>query len=262
MLQAQTPPQPAPPKPAAQAQSGYENIESVWSISLFYWRPDGQPLMRGGKESTNPPAQALDLPGKPKGTPGVILTFPTGRSNRLEVSAFETRGSGNTVAGRELTFFGETFDQGDLLTADYRVRNAKVSWNYLSYPYPPLDAKFRIKTLWEVQYTSIRSVITAPLSENMTQAKGSRSIIYPTLGLGMELVPSPKHFRVEIKGSGMGFPHRAALWDAEGSAVVRIGNLEIFGGGKAFHFKTSPQKDQYMLGTLWGPYGGIRWVFR
>ena len=60
----------------------------------------------------------------------------------------------------------------------------------------------------------------------------------------------------------MAFPHRSALADAEGSAVVRVRRLEIFAGGKCLHFKTSPKKhDTYISGTLWGPEGGVRWVF-
>src|SRR5258708_22572864 len=109
-MRAQAPPQPPEPKPAAptpappqpqppaQTKSGYEELESKWSIGVFYWRPDRAPILRGGASSTNPPAQALDFPGKPRETPGVTLWFPTGHSNRVEVSAFETRGSGSLTA--------------------------------------------------------------------------------------------------------------------------------------------------------------------
>jgi hypothetical protein len=60
----------------------------------------------------------------------------------------------------------------------------------------------------------------------------------------------------------MAIPHHSSLGDAEGTAVVRLGPIEIFAGGKLLHFKTSVQQDTYIKGTLWGPYGGLRWVFR
>jgi hypothetical protein len=60
----------------------------------------------------------------------------------------------------------------------------------------------------------------------------------------------------------MAIPHHSAIGDAEGTVVIRIRSLEIFAGGKTLYFKTSPQSDTYTKGTLWGPYGGLRWVFR
>ena len=71
-----------------------------------------------------------------------------------------------------------------------------------------------------------------------------------------------KHFRLETRGSGMGFPHHSMLADAEGSAVVRLGNIEIFAGAKYLQFSTSPKQEAFMKGTLWGPDGGVRWVFK
>jgi hypothetical protein len=260
-----TKPEPAPPKPAAPAKSGYEEIESVWSFGVFYWRPNGKPILRGGAESPDPVAQSLDLPGKPKQVPGVTFSFPTGRSNRLEVSAFEARGSGSVKAPGDVNYFGQGFSDGDLLSTKYKIRNIKATWNYLTYPYPPLDAKFRIKTLWEVQYVMVQPVITGPVVDLTVPppvADSKFSIILPTVGLGLELVPSPKHFRFEMRGTGMGFPGRSVLWDADAMATVRIGNLEVFGGGKALYFRSSPKKSQFMSDRLWGPIGGVRWVFR
>ena len=41
----------------------------------------------------------------------------------------------------------------------------------------------------------------------------------------------------------MAIPHHTSLGDAEGSAVVRLGSVEIFAGAKFLHFKTSSQQD-------------------
>lgn len=268
-LLAQTPeqpPAPVPPKPApVKTKSAYENLESVWSVSLFYWRPDGKAVLRGGAQSTNPPAQALDYPAKPRQTPGIMLTVPTGHSNRIEVSAWETRGTGSVTASRDETFFGQDFTQGDLLSARYKIRNLKATWNYLSYPYPTLDSRFRVKTLWEVQYVAAYSTVIGPPPDSATPgpvSTGKLTLIMPTFGLGIEWIPSPKHFRFEGRSSGMGLPGKAALWDADALAVARVGNFEIFGGAKAFYFRDSPKKQQFIRDRLWGPMVGVRWVFR
>jgi hypothetical protein len=259
-------PAPAPaPASAPAAKLGFEELESVWSVSLFYWQPTGKPILRGGEASTDPNSQGLDFPGKPKGTPGVMFTFPTGRSNRIEISGFQTSGSGSSTAPINVTYFGQGFTSGDVLASSYKIRAIKATWNYLSYPYPPLDAKFRIKTLWEVQYVRAYPVITGPqvdLSVPPPVASSTFNVILPTLGLGVELIPSPKHFRFEARATGMAFPGRAALWDADAMATFRLGKLEVFGGGKAFYFRSSPKKEQFMRDRLWGPIGGVRWVFR
>jgi len=93
---------------------------------------------------------------------------------------------------------------------------------------------------------------------SVNPAAGTRSIIYPTLGLGFEGTLS-RHFRFEAKGSGFALPHRAVIGDGEGSLGLRFGHLEFIVGAKAFHFKTSTKKDQYVSGTMYGPYGGIRY---
>ena len=264
-------PAPAPVKNQA-GRSTFEETESVWSFSAFYWLPKGDGKLAGGRLSPDPPVQTIDLLGKIKNTPGVILTVPTGRSNRLEFTVWEAKNAGSTTATRDHFFLGAPFDRGDFLSTEYRIRSAKMTWNYMSFPYPVLDAKFRIKTLWEFQYVDVQPVITAPFTARpasggnpetpATRVTGKRTILTPTLGLGMQYVPSPKHFRLEARGTAMAYPGKSQIWDVEGTATARIGNFEIFAGGKLFHYRTSPGKDQYLEGNLWGPMGGVRWMFR
>ena len=192
-----------------------------------------------------------------------MIAIPAGKFNRLEISYFQANGVGNSTAPQNLDLFGATVPADDYLAINYRVRNYKVSWNYLTWPSPPENAKFRIKTLWEIQYTTIGASVDAPFetSISFTPAVGSKYIFLPTFGLGGEYVPS-KHFRIEGGGSAFGFPHKAELWDAEANAVGRIGHFEIYAGAKIFHFKTSPNADNYFEGTLKGPYAGLRFVFK
>jgi hypothetical protein len=118
-----------------------------------------------------------------------------------------------------------------------------------------------------VQYTTIQTRIDAPFravsvdsSGNpiSNTASGTRWFIFPTFGGAIDKRLA-KNFRVEAKASGFGVPHRAAIWDAEGSAIYQIGHLDLIGAYKGFHFKTSPQSDQYLVDTLSGAYAGVRW---
>jgi hypothetical protein len=196
-----------------------------------------------------------------------VFTTRAGRSNRLEFSAFEIRGTSNTVATQDLVLFGDEFEEDEPLVTDYRIRNAKFSLNYLTFPNPPADSKLRFKTLWEVQYAQIRTLTVAPLRATSDvpafPTPGSRTVFLPTVGLGVEVVPSPRHFRLDIRASGLGFPNRSAILDGEAAAVIRAGrHLELFGGYKAFYVRTSPKKDHFFSATIGGPFFGIRWVFR
>jgi hypothetical protein len=190
-----------------------------------------------------------------------MVTFPMKSSTRLEFSYLTLNARGSTIAPTDLGLFGGTISQGEPLSNTYSLRQLKLAWNYLTYPNPPQDAKFRVKTLWEVQYVELKPSVELTVTAPGLPLVGSQRIILPTVGLGIEYVPS-KRFRMELHGSGMLVPHHSALGDAEGAAIVRLGSIEIFAGAKVLHFKTSPNSDTFIQGTLWGPDGGVRWVFR
>jgi hypothetical protein len=255
----------APASTAAPADVNKDEIDGVGSVSLFYWLSDGTPSLIGGKQSTAATAGGgnLGLPADNKRAPGIVIAIPAGKFNRFEVSYFQTNGVGNSTSIQNLELFGQSVPANDYLAINYRIRNYKFSWNYLTWPSPPENAKFRIKTLWEIQYTTIATSVDAPFETSLTfaPAVATKHIIFPTFGLGGEYVPS-KHFRIEARGSGFGFPHKAEQWEAEANAVGRIGHFEIFAGAKIFHFKTSPNADNYLEATLKGPYAGLRFVFK
>jgi hypothetical protein len=187
------------------------------------------------------------------------------------MSYFRTQGGGNTVAGppaynKGFLVWGANFSQGDLIATSYTLQNVKISLDYLSWPFPVNNARFRLKTLWEVQYTTIRSsadAVYAPQVDSsgnaiQTSGTGSDWFIWPTFGLGMEYMIS-RHFRFEAKGSGFAIPHHATIWDTEAFFAYRFGSWELDFGGKAFHFKTSPKHPQYMFSTMPGAFVGVRW---
>jgi hypothetical protein len=261
VLAAQQEPAQAPAAPSPVKPQEPENIERMMSISLYDWLPNGGPKFRGGAVPIGAPPHNLALPTKPSRAYGAMLTIPMKGSTRLEVSYETLNDRGNAVAPTDLVIFGGTIPQNEPLAMDYSLRHIKGSWNYLTYPNPPQDAKFRIKTLWEVHYLRLYPTVIATVSGPDQPISAKRSILLPAAGLGLEYVAS-KHFRLELRGSGMGFPNHSALGDGEGSAVVRVRRLEIFAGAKALYFRTSPKQETYINGLLWGPYGGLRWVFR
>jgi len=252
MVVAQQPPVAQPKAP--------EDIERMFSIAAYDWLPGGGPRLRGGQQAFEPPSHNLGLPKKPSRAYGAILTIPMKGSTRLEVSYLTLNDRGNTIAPTDLGFFGGVIDKGEPLAMDYSLRHLKVSWNYLTYPNPPQDAKFRIKTLWEFHVLQIKPTIVATVTAPDQPLGESQRSLLPAVGMGLEYVPS-RHFRMEWRGSGMGFPNRSSIGDTEATVVGRIGRLEIFGGGKLLYFRTSPKKETYIQGTLWGPFAGIRWVF-
>ena len=264
--QESAPQQPAPqppPKPSSEV-ARWETSDGAFSFALFYWLNPGHPIMRTGRKATEGANWNLNFPGHNQATPGAMLGIPLGRYHTLRFSYFRTRGSAGTTATADAFYFGESFTKGDALSTRYTLQNAKISLDYVSWPFPVGDSRLRIKTLWEVQYLSIRSAIDAPLAVDSdgnpspVSAVGTTYLIYPTLGMGLEAFLS-KHFRWELKGSGFALPRRSTLWDAETFAAYRSGKFEIVFGGKGFHYKTSPKRESYLRGTLPGGFVGLRW---
>ena len=264
---AQTPPPPAPT--VAQAPNQDNSGEGAFSFQAFYWLTKGHPDMFAGKTHVATTPGDLSFPGDAKYSPGVVVSFPAGSDNSVRVSYFRTQGTGNTVASKELNIFSTDFTTGDYLATRYTLQNVKVSLDFLSYPTPP-TSKFRLKTLWEVQYLTLYSSVDGPLKPILVDSsgnlipntgEGTRYFFLPSFGAALEHTTT-KNFRWEIRFSGFGIPHRAALWDGQAYIAYRIDRFELTAGYKGFYFKTSPKNDQYFKGTLSGAYVGLTWYPR
>jgi hypothetical protein len=171
------------------------------------------------------------------------------------------KGQGNSVLGVSEAYFGDLYAINDVLATNWATKSYKLSWHYLTYPYPSAGAKFRLKTLYEFQYASIGSGFNAPADVNAAAVFGTKSIIRPTFGLGIEYHPM-RRVRFEASLSGIGLPHHGDMYDAEASLVVRGPHFEFLAGGKIFHLKTTPQADQYFTQTIFGPYAGLRLIWK
>jgi hypothetical protein len=234
----------------------------TFSIMALYWLNNDQPVMRGGAGDTTLLQGNLHFTGNKKYAYAGVVTIPTSRENSLEFTYWRKQGYGTSVIGdTTYNFFGNNFAPGDSVLTRYTLEGLKLSWNYLTWPYPSNGAKLRIKTLWEVQYVGIGTTFDAPADPDAIPTNGNKSVILPTLGLGVEYHPA-KHLRLEAKASGFGIVHHSDIWDVQASVVLRYGRLEFFLSEKGYHYKTSPQGDQYFTQTILGPVGGVRFMFK
>jgi len=186
----------------------------------------------------------------------------------------DARASGDFTAATDLRLWDQTYAKGTFLSTDYRLQHGKISFDYLTWPYPVESRRFRLKTLWQFQYTGIRAGFDAPkipiTDENglpFVDASGNpitygvinnRWFIYPEFGIGVAYF-SGRHFRVEANGAGFTWPRRSTVWDADASANIRYGRFELRFGAKAFSFKTNTENEFYLKGTLYSGFAGIRW---
>ena len=188
----------------------------------------------------------------------------------LNFSGFITKGATNTTLALNPDLFGTVYTPGEFLTANYTIKDFKLSLQDLLFPFPRKNTqKWHIKTLWEVQYASIATSINAPYAPAtdssgnavVNNSTGSRMVVYPTFGLAGEYHLT-KNLELEANGSGFTIPHHATIGDAEGSIGYRLGDVELVVAEKLFHFKTSPQNSEYFRTTLLGAYAGLRWYPR
>lgn len=281
---------PAPAESHAPAQTGQPNISAppdlpkypdvkmpgetgIW-IGLGLGRPNGSPIFDKGRASGITYNSLVTMQGEPKYGENAEFGVALGSHDALVLSGFTTRASGNFPAATALELWGKGYDQGVLISTDYRLKDVKLSFEYLMWPNPVGTHHFRLKTLWQVQYVNARTGFDAPLlpitstsggallnssGQVITyQASGNRWFMSPTLGLsGTEYLA--KFIRLEVNGSGFALPRHWTIWDTEGSLNFRFGHFEVGGGVRAFHAKTSTNGSYYVRGTWLTPQVSLRW---
>ena len=278
----QPPAQPTPPVPPEQAGTpGNVRLpppppkvidvrmpgEAGFFIGLTGWLPVGNSYLDKGRASTFTGLSYLQLAGQSHGAYGIDVGAAAGLHNTVKVSYFVDKFAGTTKAPTDLVVFGQTFSAGEPMTTNSKLSDVKVSFEYLTWPYPVEKRHFRLKTLWQMQYVTMRGIFDDPIksatpdsSGNITSVavQGSKSFFSPALGLGFhEYATRNIHFEADI--SGFAWPHRWQLVDGEVTVAVRINHIDVRGGVKLFHFRTSPQQDYFYRGTLAGGFVGVRW---
>lgn len=265
----QTPPPqttqaPAPPAPAPGPQRPVPDYPDPRTLTLgiAYWAtgPGTEPALYTGRQAFD--YETLTNLGKPHRSPGVEASLPITRTGELHLEYFRIAGDGNQIAPAATDVFGSAnYSKGDYLATQYKVQSAKLYLDDLLFPHKFPVAKFRVKSLWEVQWVSGKATTDAPYLDAKgvsASASGSRQIIFPEFGLAAEYAIAP-HILLRASGAGFGLYHKADLWDAEATIAFRRGMWELRGGGKAFHFKTSPNNSDYLTATFTGAFVGLRW---
>ena len=266
---------PEPPPPPPKVPDVRRPGESGFFIGISAWMPTGQPIFDRGTASTFSGDSRVALQGKPKYAENVEIGIAAGLHNSIRISFNSVNASGDITPPDALTLWSQPYAAGEYLSTNYKFINAKLSYEYLTFPYPVGSKKFRLKTLWQVQYTSISSTFDAPknyydsngnlLIDPSTgnpidlAGSGTRAIISPTFGLGGHYYSS-RHVRFEVNGSGFAVPHHWTIWDTDATVNFRfLGHVELRVGAKAFHFKTSPSAAFYLRGTMASAFVGLRW---
>jgi hypothetical protein len=267
----QQPPAPATPvpapAPAPQAAPTPEtaNPDQAWSFEVFYWLTHANPYQRGGAAASD--YETVGSIGPSQSSPGFETNLPLTANDVLQLSFFQMKGRGATIASQALDVYGTTLPVG-YLTNQYRVRSAKASFEDFLYPYPNHTAKLRFKTLWEAQYVQISSRTDAPLDVSTSggytsypSTTGSHQVFLPTFGAAVQY-RAANRLSLELRGSAFGIPHHTDLVDSEASAAYQIGPVQIVVGGRFYEFKTSPQAEEYYKSTIFGALVGLRYTVR
>ena len=251
-----------------QEVSSTVNTGTGLSFEPIYWLTRGSaPRVRGGAtDFTGVPGDFKYL-SNPDSAIGFRLNIPVSKNGTLRGSYFQTQSTGFAVASQDLNLFGQSISNGDLLATRYRIEAFKLSYDYLTYFWKRGNAEIRLKTLYEFQRISVSNEVDDFQTDssgdlvNIQPATATKAFFFPTFGLGIEHTLSP-HFRWEARASGFVLPHKQVLGDLEADIAFRVKHFELLAGGRYLHYKTNPQADQYDIGSLWGPYVGLRYYWK
>ncbi len=261
-------PPPLPPRPPDE----YMPDEGKLSVGVWGWLGRGQPIIDAGPlygtnifgNSVHIPASTpsrLSFQGQPKLFQGADVTIPAIKRNQVRISYFRGNAAGNIVIPTDLVLWGGNYAKGTYLSTNYHLQNVKVSYEFVTWPFPIGSRKIRVKTLYQFQYTHMTTAFDAPFlstANGPNTASGNKTLYAPTLGLGVDYYVT-RHFRLEGNATGFMIPHHWTIWDTDASMAYRVGRVELRIGAKAFHFRTSPKQDYYLRDTPAGAFVGLRY---
>jgi hypothetical protein len=272
---------PEPPPPPPKVPDVRRPGESGFFIGISAWLPTQHPIFNSGNAflTTYAPTVATDslitMQGTPQYGENIEVGMAVGLHNSLRISFNSVQASGDITPPQALTLWSQPYLAGEYLSTNYKFTNAKLSYEFLTWPYPVGSRKFRLKTLWQVQYVSVVSTFDAPKNYYDSNGNviidpttgnpislvgsGTQSIITPTLGLGAHYYFS-RNLRFEANASGFAVPHHWTIWDTDATINFRfLGHIELRAGARAFHYKTSPLATFFMRETMASAFVGLRW---
>ena len=261
-------PVPALPKIPEVQMPGERGI----SLGIGIWNGNAKPELEKG---SFPYAYLgnIRMMGNPKYDQSADLRVPIGLHDVIWASYMSSRAAGNVYAPSELGLITQVYLQGDYLATDYHIVSYKIGFDYLAWPYPVKTSRFRLKTVYEVEFLRARVGFDAPLLA-ITDAYGNPlysqsggilsyatshtyQFYIPQVGLDMQYWLA-RGVRLEGRGAGFSIPHHQNSWDFEGSINFRAGHAELRVGYSGQHFRTSALQDFWVRGTMVGPFIGLR----
>ena len=255
-----------PPPPPKVIDVRFPGEAGFW-FGATGWLPYGNQYVDKGHAADFTGLSFMQLANSKHGSFGAEIGAAAGLHNTLRISYWFSKTNGSVTAPTDLVIFGQTYSKGDGLTTNAKLSDVKLSYEYLTWPYPVERRHFRLKTLWQMQYVTQRVVWDNPVKSSTPDVNGnftsysvlgSKSFFTPTLGLGLHEYAS-RNLHFELDATGFMWPHRWQIWDVEATVAGRISHIEIRAGVKGFHYRTSPQADYFFRGTLAGLFAGIMW---
>ena len=127
------------------------------------WFGNPKPAMEKGS-ADNPYSGSTGLRGTPKLDQGFEFAVPPTGHDVIRVTYFASQAAGGSYIPGAVQVWNEFYPANTFLDTNFRLKSLKISYEYLTWPYPVKASKFRLKTLWEFQYTSLHTGFDAPLA--------------------------------------------------------------------------------------------------
>ena len=166
------------------------------------------------------------------------IGFAAGLHNSLRISYFSSKTSGTTTAPNDLVIFSQPYVKGDQLTTNAKLTDVKISYEYLTWPYPvggpPFPPEDPVAGSVRHDENGLRRPIKSatPDAAEITRysAVGSKSYFTPAFGSASTNTP------LAISASkptfpASGFPIASISWIAMQLRLPRLGNFEDCGAG-------------------------------
>lgn len=230
--------------------------------SLTYAGPD---IVGGKTAATNNYYENLSNIGQPyRIIPQFEASIPVTRTGTLYVEFQRYHGWADQTLSAPTFIDSYSFLAGDSMHTTYHIITSRLYLDDLLFPHKFPVSRLRFKSIWGLRYISVTQTVDSA-SEDATAGLGGSSfnigtsfILFPEFGAAAEYAISP-HVLFRVDGAGFGFPHHSDLGEGSVTLSFRKKNLEFLTGVKMLHFKTTPQKEEYVVGTFITPFLGLRW---
>jgi hypothetical protein len=264
---AQTPAPATPNIPVASKEPDYPDPRGI-TIGIFglYGLTTIGPDIKGGAvASTDNTYETLYNIGKSyKIIPQFEFSIPVTRTGTIYAEFQRYHGWADQTISKNDFVDTFSFVPGDSIHTTYHIITSRIYLDDLLYPEKFPVSKLRFKSIWGIRYISLTQTVDSPTEDGVAGLPGSsfqlgtNFIFFPEFGLAMEYAMTP-HTLFRVEGAGFGFPHHSDLADTAATLSYRKKNLEFLTGVKMLHFKTTPQKEEYEVGTFITPFIGVRW---